>query len=75
MKEATEVTHIESRWQVVLAIVAIFFFADSVTQSRKGFPYLGPIPSDNCSDYPNGVTTTHGKQAAGVNPLFMLRFE
>ena len=43
MKEATEVTHIESRWQVVLVIVAIFFLVILLPSRVRVFPSWVPF--------------------------------
>ena len=43
MNEATEVTHIESRWQVVLAILAIFFLLTLLPSRVRVFPNWVPF--------------------------------
>lgn len=43
MKEATEVTHIESRWQVVLAILAIFSLLTLLPSRVRVFPDWVPF--------------------------------
>jgi hypothetical protein len=43
MKEATEVTHIESRWQVVLVILAIFLLLTLLPSRLRVFPNWVPV--------------------------------
>lgn len=43
MKETTGVTHIESRWQVVLAILAIFFLLTLLPSRVRVFPNWVPF--------------------------------
>jgi hypothetical protein len=43
MKEATEVTHIEPRWQVVLVIFAIFFLLTLLPSRLRVFPNWVPF--------------------------------
>ena len=43
MNEATEVTHIESRWQVVFAILAIFFLLILLPSRVRVFPNWVPF--------------------------------
>jgi hypothetical protein len=43
IKEATDVTHIESRWQVVLAILGIFFLLTLLPSRVRVFPHWVPF--------------------------------